>query len=85
MSAVAPSLNIKMPTDPGDTIIESTVHLVGSMESSEFVIKVDMDIKVRGLEQEAIDKLVQEARNRGPYSWPTLGKVWTKFTTSTLE
>jgi len=85
MRAAAPSLNIEMPTDPDDTVIDISVHLHRAPETSDLRLNVEMDIKVRGLEKETIDKLVEQGRKLCPYSRLTLGKIWVTHTTSTLE
>lgn len=67
MNAVAPSLNIKMPTTPEDSIVETKVHLVGSMRDLDMGLRVEMNVKVKGLSKEDLEKVVYKARQVCPY------------------
>ncbi|KAI0467540.1 OsmC-like protein [Xylaria cf. heliscus] len=77
MNAVAPSLGAKMPTDPEDSIVDTTVHLVGDMGRLDLGIRVDMKVAVRGLERGLVERIVGSARLVCPYSRATKGNVTT--------
>lgn len=77
MNAVAPSLGTKMPTDPEDSVVSTTVHLVGDMKKLDMGIRVDMKIAIRGLEKVQVEKIVQRAKEICPYSRATRGNVAT--------
>lgn len=84
MNAVAPKLGIKMPSKPEDSIVESTVYLVGSMKDLDMGLRVEMRVKVRGLDQEQLEKVVHEARQICPYSRATKDNVYTKVYCETM-
>jgi Ohr subfamily peroxiredoxin len=84
MNAVAPSLGLKMPTKTEDSIVESTVELVGSMKDLDMGLRVELLVKVRGLAQEDLEKVVHKARSVCPYSRATKGNVWTKIVCETM-
>ncbi|CAJ2505175.1 Uu.00g125690.m01.CDS01 [Anthostomella pinea] len=79
MNASAASLGIRMPTTPEDSIVENTVHLVGDMKNLDMGIRVDMKIKIRGLDKADIDKVVEKAKEVCPYSRATRGNVTTNI------
>ncbi|CAO2647547.1 Nn.00g084690.m01.CDS01 [Neocucurbitaria sp. VM-36] len=75
MNAVAPSLGVKMPTKTEDSIVESTVELVGSMKDLDMGLRVQLLVRVRGLEEADLEKVVKRAREVCPYSRATQGNV----------
>ncbi|KAF2971770.1 hypothetical protein GQX73_g1817 [Xylaria multiplex] len=77
MNASAASLKIKMPTDPGDSVVSTTVHLVGDMKKLDMGIRVDMKVSIRGLEKDQIEKIVDKAKKVCPYSRAIRGNVST--------
>ncbi|KAM5385821.1 hypothetical protein ACJA88_001971 [Fusarium oxysporum] len=85
MNAVAAKDGITMPTAPKDSIVESTVHLVGDMKELDMQLRVDMKIMVRGLEQEQLESIVEKAMKVCPYSRATKGNVWTEYTVVKLD
>ncbi|KAF2849544.1 OsmC-like protein [Plenodomus tracheiphilus IPT5] len=84
MNAVAPSLGLKMPKKTEDSVVESTVHLVGSMKDLDMGLRVELLVKVRGLEKEQLEKLVYEARQVCPYSRATKDNVYTTVRCETM-
>ena len=84
MNAVAPKLGIRMPSKPEDSIVETTVHLVGSMQDLDMGLRVEMNVKVKGLDKEQLEKLVHEARQVCPYSRATKDNVYTKVHCETM-
>ncbi|KAF1850134.1 OsmC-like protein [Cucurbitaria berberidis CBS 394.84] len=84
MNAVAPSLGVKMPTKTEDSIVESTVELVGSMKELDMGLRVQLLVKVRGMEKEDLEKVVQKAREVCPYSRATEGNVYTTVKCETM-
>lgn len=79
MNASAASLGIKMPTAKDDSVVETTVHLVGDMKKLDMGLRVDMKVKVKGLERGDLDKVVQRAKEVCPYSRATKGNVDTQI------
>jgi len=79
MNASAMSMKIKMPEKPEDSIVETTVHLVGDMKRLDMGIRVDMKVRVRGLSKESLDKVVAKAKEVCPYSRAVEGNVTTNI------
>ncbi|TGJ86563.1 hypothetical protein E0Z10_g2142 [Xylaria hypoxylon] len=79
MNAAAASLKTKMPTDPEDSVVETTVHLVGDMKKLDMGIRVDMKVSIRGLKKDQIEKIVNKAEEICPYSRAIRGNVTTNF------
>lgn len=80
MGLVAPKLGIKLPSKSDDSIIETTVHLVGDLKKGDLGIRVDMHVKVKGVKKEDLEKLVATAKQVCPYSRATEGNVTTTIT-----
>lgn len=78
MNASAASLGIKMPSRKEDSVVETTVHLVGDMKKLDMGLRVDMKIKVKGLERGQLERVVKRAEEVCPYSRATKGNVETK-------
>lgn len=79
MNASAMSLKIQMPKKQEDSIVETTVHLVGDMKSLDMGIRVEMKVKVKGLERSELEKVVEKAKEVCPYSRATKGNVHTEI------
>ncbi|KEF57877.1 uncharacterized protein A1O9_05798 [Exophiala aquamarina CBS 119918] len=79
MNASAASLGLTMPTEKEDSIVETTVHLVGDMNALDLGIRVDMKVSVRGLSEENFDRVIQKAKEVCPYSRATHGNVTTNI------
>ncbi|KAI3321085.1 OsmC/Ohr family [Xylariaceae sp. AK1471] len=77
MNAVAPSLGTKMPKNPEDSIVDTTVHLVGDMKKLDMGIRIDMKIGIRGLEKDQVERIVAKAMEVCPYSRATKGNITT--------
>ena len=84
MYVSAASLGIKFPTGVDDSIVETTVHLVGDAKKLDMGMRVDMDVRVRGMEKEDFDKVISKAREMCPYIRATNGNVEVKFNASQL-
>jgi len=69
----------KMPGDPEDSIVDTTVHLVGDMKKLDMGIRVDMKVGVRGLPRETTEKIVKKALEICPYSRAIKGNVTTNL------
>ncbi|KAF5965882.1 putative organic hydroperoxide resistance protein [Fusarium bulbicola] len=85
MNAVAAKDGITMPTAPEDSIVETTVHLVGDMQNLDLGLRVDMKIMVRGLEEKQIKGIVEKTKNVCPYSRAIKNNVWTQYTVVKLD
>lgn len=79
MNACAAQMGVTMPTNVEDSVVESTVHLVGDMKKLDMSLRVDMKIKVKGLERKKLEEVVARAREICPYSKATKGNVEGKF------
>ncbi|KAM0546626.1 hypothetical protein ACHAPJ_010764 [Fusarium lateritium] len=79
MNACAAQMGITMPTNTEDSVVETTVHLVGDMKKLDMSLRVDMKIKVKGLKKDDLEKVVQKAKEVCPYSKATQGNVATNF------
>jgi organic hydroperoxide reductase OsmC/OhrA len=77
MNAVAPSLGVRMPTNPEDSVIDTTVHLVDDMKKLDMGMRLDMKASIRGLHQDQIDKIVGKAKEACPYSCAMRGIITT--------
>lgn len=75
MNASAASLGIKMPSAKEDSIVDTTVHLVGDMKKLDMGLRVEMKVKVKGLERGHLEKIVKRAEEVCPYSRATRGNV----------
>ncbi|KGO74514.1 Peroxiredoxin, OsmC-like protein [Penicillium italicum] len=77
MNGSAAMLKIRMPSKPEDSVVETTVHLVGDVAKMDMGIRVDMKVKVKGLAREQVEKVVAKAKEVCPYSRATQGNVLT--------
>jgi len=77
MNASAMSMKIKFPAD---SVVETTVHLVGDMKALDMGLRVDMKVhKPEGISREQMEKVVEKAKEVCPYSRATKGNVDTKI------
>ncbi|KAJ0109820.1 hypothetical protein J7T55_004370 [Diaporthe amygdali] len=79
MNAAAASMGVKMPTRMEDSVVETTVHLVGDMKALDMGLRVNMTVKVKGLGREELDKVVAKAKEVCPYSRATQGNIDTNI------
>jgi len=79
MNIVAASMGIKMPKKQEDSIVETTVHLVGDLKQADLGIRVDMKVSVKGVGKEELEKLVEKTKEVCPYSRATKGNVATNI------
>ncbi|KAI8169664.1 Organic hydroperoxide resistance protein [Colletotrichum sp. SAR 10_70] len=77
MNASAASMKITMPKKPEDSIVDTTVHLVGDMKKLDMGIRVEMKVRVKGLSDEEVQRVVDKAKEVCPYSRATKGNVTT--------
>lgn len=76
MNASAMSMKMHLPAD---SVVETTVHLVGDMKALDMGLRVDMKVhKPDGISREQMEKIVQKAKDVCPYSRATKGNVETK-------
>ncbi|KAI3398231.1 hypothetical protein diail_9708 [Diaporthe ilicicola] len=85
MNAAAASTGVKMPTRPEDSVVETTVHLVGDMKALDMGLRVNMSVRVKGLGREDLEKVVQKAKEVCPYSRATQGNVDTQIKVVNFE
>ncbi|KAF2215066.1 hypothetical protein CERZMDRAFT_90284 [Cercospora zeae-maydis SCOH1-5] len=77
MNAVAPMMGVKFPSD---SVVDTTVHLIGSLKELDLGIRVEMKVKVSkgsGVQKEEVEKLVEKTKGVCPYSRATEGNVVT--------
>ncbi|PSS03499.1 OsmC/Ohr family [Coniella lustricola] len=79
MNASAASMGIKMPGKKEDSIVAATVYLVGDMKELDMGLRVDMKVRVNGLDRAELEKIVAKAEEVCPYSRATRGNVDTKI------
>lgn len=79
MNASAASMKIQMPKKPEDSVVETTVHLVGDMKRLDMGLRVDMKVRVKGLSNDEVQKVVDKAKEVCPYSRATKGNVTTNI------
>lgn len=77
MNLTAGGMGVKLPRKAEDSIIETTVHLVGDLKNAELGIRVDMVVKVKGVKKEDLEKVVEKTKEVCPYSRATKGNVTT--------
>lgn len=80
MNLVASGMGVKMPSKAEDSVIDTTVHLVGDLKQADIGIRVDMVVKVKGVDRESMEKLVAKTKEVCPYSRATQGNVTTNVT-----
>ena len=85
MNACAASMGIKMPVAKEDSIVEATTHLVGDMKALDMGIRVDMKVRVKGLSDSDLQKVVDKAKEVCPYSRATQGNVDTNITVENMS
>jgi len=79
MNASAMQLGITMPKEKGDSVVSTTVHLVGDMKKLDMGIRVAMKVMVKGLDRSEVEKVVNKAKEVCPYSRATQGNVHTEI------
>lgn len=79
MNASAIGMGIRMPEAKEDSIVNTTVHLVGDMKQLDMGIRVEMKVSVRGLSKGDLEKVVEKAKEVCPYSRATRGNVTTNI------
>ncbi|KAI0392155.1 OsmC/Ohr family [Xylariaceae sp. FL0594] len=75
----------KMPTDPEDSVVDTTVHLVGDMQALDMGLRVDMRVGVRGIPRAATEEIVRRALEICPYSRAIKGNVTTNVEVVDLD
>ena len=83
MGAVAPSLDIAMPKNAEDWTMETDVALVGDFKQLDMGIRVNMEVKAKGIKQEDLEKVVAKAKEVCPYSRATKGNITTTIKVTT--
>ncbi|KAK5165912.1 uncharacterized protein LTR77_008836 [Saxophila tyrrhenica] len=85
MNATAKGMGLTMPEGAKDSIVDTTVNLVGDLQKLDLGLKVSMTVKVRGMSKEEIQKVVDEAKKACPYSRATQGNISTDIKVEVLE
>ena len=77
LNGVAVQMGITMPSAPEDSVIESTVELVGSLKELDLGLRVHLLVKVKGVPMEDLEKAVARAKEVCPDSRAREGNVYT--------
>lgn len=77
MAAVANEMKIDLPLGKEESIVESTVHLVGDLKKLDLGLRVELKVKVKGVDQQTLQKVVDRTKEVCPYSRATAGNVQT--------
>lgn len=85
MNASAASMKIRMPGNPEDSVVRTTVHLVGDMKALDMGIRVDMKVSVRGLNEKDLAKVIEKAKEVCPYSRATRNNITTNIEVEQLQ
>lgn len=85
MNASAAKLGVRMPTKVEDSVVKATVHLVGDMKALDMGLKVDLDVRVKGLKEDDFEKIIKMAKEVCPYSRATAGNVSTNITHTLVD
>lgn len=73
-----------MPKNKDDWWLDTTVELVGDFDALDLGIRVNMEVKAKGMKQEDLEKVVAKAKEVCPYSRATQGNVTTSIKVSTM-
>ncbi|KIW72588.1 hypothetical protein PV04_00769 [Phialophora macrospora] len=79
MNASAISLKVQMPEKKEDSVVDTTVHLVGDMKKLDMGIRVEMKVSVKGLNKKDLEKVIEKAKEVCPYSRATRGNITTNI------
>lgn len=85
MNATAKGMGLTMPESAQDSIVDTTVNLVGDMKNLDLGLKVSMTVKVRGMSKEELQKVVDEAKKVCPYSRATQGNISTDIKVEVMQ
>lgn len=85
MNASAAKQGIKMPTKVEDSVVKAKVHLIGDMKALDMGLKVELDVRVKGLSEEDLQKVIKMAKEVCPYSRATKGNVTTDVKVSNID
>lgn len=77
MNLSAQHLGVKFPKDIKQSSIETTVHLVGDLKQADLGLRVDMKVRVKGVSQEDLEKVIEKTKTVCPYSRAIEGNVKT--------
>lgn len=67
MNLCAKSMGIKLPPNPGDCLVETTVCMVGNTQQLDLGVRLAMKVKMRSISKEDLEKVVQKTRDVCPY------------------
>ncbi|KAK5091041.1 hypothetical protein LTS08_002050 [Lithohypha guttulata] len=85
MNASAASLKVRMPDNPEDSVVKTTVHLVGDMKKLDMGLRVNMKVSVKGLNEKDLAKVIERAKEVCPYSRATKGNITTNIEVEQLN
>ncbi len=84
MNVAAAQMGLKLPEKAEDSIVESTVNLVGDLKKADLGLRVNMTVKVRGIDKSELEKIVEKTKTICPYSRATQGNVSTTIKVETM-
>jgi Ohr subfamily peroxiredoxin len=84
MNLCAKSMGIELPEKAGDSIVETTVCMVGNTQQLDLGVRLAMNVKMRGISKEDLEKVVQKTREVCPYIRSIKGNASVDMTTETM-
>lgn len=77
MNVCAMTMKLELPAD---SVVDTTVHLVGNLKELDMSLRVDMKVHVpEGISRGNMEKIVAKAKEVCPYSRATKGNVATSI------
>lgn len=77
MNLAANSMKVRLPRDVDDCQVKAIVKLVGDIRAMDMGFKVGLEVRVKGIEQAQLEKVVQKAKEICPYHRATHAAVET--------
>ncbi|KAG5990132.1 hypothetical protein E4U54_004167 [Claviceps lovelessii] len=79
MNLAAKEMGIGMPAEAEDSVVETTLHMVGDLKGFDLGVRVDMVVRVKGVERAEMERLVGRTMETCPYSRAIRGNVTTNI------
>ncbi|KAG5970706.1 hypothetical protein E4U55_001505 [Claviceps digitariae] len=85
MNLASKEMGIAMPAEAKDSVVETTLHMVGDLEAFDLGVRVDMVVRVRGVGEKDLQRLVKRTRETCPYSRAVKGNVTTNISVEEMK
>ncbi|KAJ6787435.1 hypothetical protein PWT90_03275 [Aphanocladium album] len=79
MNLAANSMKIRLPRKIEDCQVKAVVKLIGDIKQMDMGFKVDLEVRVKGIEQAELEKIVEKAAEICPYHRSTHAVVDTNI------